>query len=80
VKISRGDIFVGPDEVAYRERKCRVLGYGKRIDAKIVLKPGHQDREAERIEAGLMKRQIIVERRQGNLLLGGNSLHLRNNP
>ena len=41
---------------------------------------GIQDREAERIEAGFMKRQVVIERRQSDLLLAGNPLHLRNNP
>src|SRR4030081_2894883 len=46
VKISRGGIFIGPDEVAYRERKGCVLRNGKRIDAEIVFKQRDQDGEA----------------------------------
>src|ERR1700675_2147420 len=75
VKISRGDIFVGPDEITYRERKSGVLGYRERIDAEVVLKPRDQDRKAERIETGFVQRQLVGERRQGHLLLRGDLLH-----
>ena len=41
----------------------------------IVFEPRHQDRKAERIETGFMQRQIVLERRQGDLLFAGDLLH-----
>ena len=36
--------------------------------------------KAKRIETGLVKRQVIIERRQVDLLLDGDLLYRRNNP
>src|SRR6202046_3918228 len=73
-KISRGDIFIGLDEVAYREREACIRRYGKRIDAKIIFQTCDQYRERERVEAGLMQRQIIFQRRKSNMLVSGDLL------
>jgi hypothetical protein len=70
-------MFIGPDEIAYREREGCILGHRERIYAEIVFKPRYQDGEAERIEPGFMKTQIIVERWQGDPLLGRDLLHCR---
>src|ERR1700721_1666792 len=78
-KISRGDIFIGLDEVAYRERKACIRRYGKRIDAKIIFQTCYQDSKRERIETGLMQRQIIFQRRKSDMLLGGDLLDRRDN-
>src|SRR5215472_10829761 len=74
-KISRGDIFVGPDEVADSQGKGRIFGYRKRIDTKAILEPRHQDGKGQRVEAGFVQRQIIFERRERDLLLVSNLLH-----
>src|SRR5690348_1836726 len=78
-KISRGDIFVSPDEIADRQREGRILGHGKRIDTEIVFEPRHQDRKRKRIEARFMEREIILEGRKRDLLLFGDLLHCREN-
>ena len=49
------------------------------IDAKLIFEPGNQDGESERIETGLVKRKLVVERRQSDLLLGGDLLQRRKN-
>src|SRR5579859_410304 len=79
-KISRGDIFVGPDEIADRQRESRILRDGKRIDTEVVFEARDQDRERERIEPGFVERQLIGERRQLHLLLLGDLLHRRDDP
>src|ERR1700758_4092272 len=61
-KISRGDIFVGPDEVANGQREAHFFRNGERIDTKLILEPRHQDGEGQRIEAGFLRRQIVLKR------------------
>src|SRR5579864_3607684 len=73
-KISRGDIFIGLDEIAYRKREACIRRDGKRIDAKIVFQFCHQDSKRERIEAGFMERQLVFQRRKTDMLLGGDLL------
>jgi hypothetical protein len=62
-EISGGDILVGFDEFANRRRKRGIVRQRERIDAKIVLQPRDQDRERERVESGVLQRQLIVKRR-----------------
>src|SRR3954467_12790424 len=77
---SRGDILIGPDEVAYRMGEGSILGERDRIGAEIILEARDQDSKRERVKAGLMEREIVGERRQGDLLLLGNLLDRCNDP
>src|SRR5882757_7148571 len=48
-----GNILVEADEIPERNRKHCILRSGKRIDSQRILKACHEDRKAERIQAGV---------------------------
>src|SRR5436305_1591578 len=68
-KISRGDIFVGPHEVADRGGERCVLGNREGIDTGLVLEPGDQDREGERVETLAGKLALLLLERLGRIEL-----------
>src|SRR5580658_2421575 len=72
-----GNALVQPDEVAERHGKVDGLVGVERIDPQEVLEPRDDDREAERVEAAIDELEIIGERGELALLLGGNALELR---
>src|SRR5205823_12727984 len=72
----RVHLLVHLDEISKCHRKLSIFGRAERIDPQGVLESGDDDREGERIEAGLHERPIVGEFRQLVTLLGGNLLEL----
>ena len=70
-------MVVEPDEVAECDGEIDVVGYRERVEADLVLKSGHQDGEAQRVESGLEEHQVIVQRLQSLALLGRDRLDRR---
>ena len=69
-------IFVEADEVTERHRKRRVVAGAEGIDAERVLETRDDDREAQRVEPGIEKYEVVRQRRERLLLLGRDVLEL----